>query len=119
MRGRINIVDLYYAPFNFVHELYYYTFMVKEAREADRKKEEEEKKKREEEAKAKQKPNKKIPTTFDRPLSPAALAKASKELKSQADEEKKSEGNILSNSELSLPSNIDTGELADLLEEGL
>ena len=104
-------MDLFNAPFNLVHELYYYTFTVREAREEDRKKEEEEK--------ARQQSRKKLPTSFDRPLSPAALAKASKAMKAQADDEKKSEGNIFKNSEPSLPSNIDTGELADLLEEGL
>ena len=119
MRGRINLMDLFDAPFNLVHELYYYTFTVREAREEDRKKEEQEKKKKEEEEKARQQSRKKLPTSFDRPLSPAALAKASKAMKAQADDEKKSEGNIFKNSEPSLPSNIDTGELADLLEEGL
>ena len=41
-------MDLFNAPFNLVHELYYYTFTVREAREEDRKKEEQEKKKKEE-----------------------------------------------------------------------
>ena len=118
MRGRVNLMDLFNAPFNIVHELYYYTFTLKEAREEDRKKEEAEQKKKKEQEEARQKSSKKSVHSYDRPLSPAALARASKKMKSQADEDKKSEDNKM-NSELSLPSNIDTNELADLLEEGL
>lgn len=116
MRGRINLTDLYNMPFNIVHELYYYTFNIKEAREEARKEEEEQKKKEEEKAKEREKSRKRPPTQFDRPLSPAALAEASKKMKSQRDEEKQNEENNRS-SELSLPSNIDTGDIVDLLEE--
>ena len=105
-------MDLYNAPFNLVHELYYCTFMIKEAREAERKEQE----KKEAETKNNNKPYR--PKVFTDRLSPAYMAKEINEKKSQDDAAKKtSEGK--NEPIISSPPNttgIDVEDFADLLE---
>lgn len=109
-------MDLYDRPFNILHELYYYTFTVAEEREKARK---EEQKKREEEQKKKE-PKKLTPRQFDRRLSPAAQAKANKEMKeSQDDVNKGSEDKSKSQPELASPPNVDIEDIVDIMEEGV
>lgn len=119
MRGRVNMMDLFDLPFNIVHELYYYTFLIKEEREKERKAEE--KKNKEEEAKKSrlEEMNRRKPALFDRRMSPAAQAREVKHNKSQDDEKQKSEGQNKAESVLPPSSSgVDMEDLMDALEEG-
>ena len=112
-------MDLYDMPLNYVHELYYYIFQIKDARNEEELKKEEEKKKAKEKQDRLKEINKKSTSRFDKPLSPAAAAKEAKHIKSQNDEKKNNKGEAVygSNAEGSTPS-IDLDELSDILEEG-
>lgn len=118
MRGRINFMDLYNAPYNLIHELYYYSFTIKDSREKERKAEE---KKRKEEAEKKNKMDdikKESHKFFDRRLSPAAQAREVAHKKLQDDAKKREEKK---NSEIAAeptPPSIDMEDLVDVLEEG-
>lgn len=108
-------MDLFNAPFSYVHELYYYTFLIKEEREKERKEKEKEEADKREREKRIESINKRAPMTFDKRFSPAAQAQEARKNKSQADENK-SENN---NAEPA-PS-IPTGsleDLVDIIEEG-
>ena len=116
MRGRVNIIDLYNAPYNLIHEFYYYTFCIKDSREKERreteKKQEEEKKRKDKMENIKKESHK----FFDRRLSPAAQAREMRHIKSQDDEKKQKELNEIT-AESAAP-NIDMEDLVDVLEEG-
>lgn len=116
MRGRINLLDLFDMPFNRVHELYRYTFSIKDEKEKEREEQEKARKAEEDKEKRRAEMQKHSPTFFDRRLSPAAQARENK--KSQDDEKKKSEDKSITNNTNPL-SNIDFEELTDMLEEGI
>ena len=116
MRGRINLLDLFDMPFNRVHELYRYTFSIKDEKEREREEQEKAKKAEEEKQKKRKEMTKHSPTFFDRRLSPAAQARENK--KSQDDEKKKSEDKSRISNENPL-TGIDFEELTDMLEEGM
>ena len=117
MRGRVNIIDLMDMPFNRLHEFYRYTFLIKEERENERIAEEKAREEKEKKEKERAENRKIKPIQFNNRLSPAAQAKESREIKSQADELKKSEENITT--ELTTPPRFDMEDLTDLLEEGI
>ena len=106
-------------PFNRVHELYRYTFLIKEEREKERIAEEKarEEKEAKEKEREKNRNQKMKPVKFDKRLSPAAQARENQVNKSQADENKKSEENITT--ELPTPPRFDIEDLTDMLEEGI
>ena len=116
MRGRVNLLDLFDMPFNRVHELYRYTFSIKDEKEKEREEQEKARKAEEEKQKKREEMTKHSPTFFDRRLSPAAQARENK--KSQDDEKKKSEDKSRMNNENPL-TGIDFEELTDMLEEGI
>lgn len=117
MRGRVNIIDLMDMPFNRVHELYRYTFLIKEEREKERIAEEKAREEKEIKERERENNRKIKPIQFDKRLSPAAQAKESQQIKSQVDESKKSEENITT--ELPTPPRFDMEDLTDMLEEGI
>ena len=116
MRGRVNLLDLFDMPFNRVHELYRYTFSIKDEKEKEREEQEKARKAEEEKQKKREEMTKHSPTFFDRRLSPAAQARENK--KSQDDEKKKSEDKSRINNDNPL-TGIDFEELTDMLEEGM
>lgn len=117
MRGRINIMDLFYAPFNIVHEFYYFTFLIKEQKEKDRKDEEKKKQEEEKAIERVKEMNKPKLTMVSNRLSPAAQAQESRHIKSQSDESSKREQT--SKSELAPSINMNIEDLVEALEEGV
>ena len=118
-RGKINVIDLYDKPLNLVHEFFYNTFLIQEAKLAQRKAEEEKARaEKEAEEKRNAKQNSK-PIQFSNRLSPAAQAQESQQIKAQSDDKSKSEENSYTNSEPILPSNLDLEDIAEALEEGV
>lgn len=89
--------------------------MITEEKENERKKEEQARKEEEEKQKKREELNKRKPLMLNGRLSPAARARESKEIKSQADEVSK--GEEKHNTEPLTSPNIDMEELSDMLEE--
>lgn len=117
MRGRINFMDLYNAPYNLIHELYYYSFSIKDSRERERKAEEKKRKENEEKKNKMDDIKKESHKFFDRRLSPAAQAREIAHKKSQDDAKKREENNSEIAAETT-PPRIDMEDLVDVLEEG-
>lgn len=113
-------MDLFYAPFNVVHEFFYITFMTQELKEKDRKEQEQKQKEEEEAAKRVENMNRPKPALLSNRLSPAAQARESQYIKSQSDEESRRNNRQSNKSELS-PStgNVDMEDLVEALEEGV
>lgn len=110
--------EIYDAPLNYIHELYYYTYQIRDAREQERLAKEKEEQKKQEGRDKIEEMNKRHPTMFDKRLSPAAQARESRHIKSQNDELEKAKDNIGTNTEGPSMDSIDMEDLVDAIEEG-
>ena len=94
-------MDLFNAPLSYVRELFYYTFLIKEEKENERKADEKKKKEQEERQKEREKNFKRDHKFFNQRLSPAAQAQ---HIRSQNDEQKREENKRTDIAETASPS---------------